>query len=301
MKRRELLGGLLLAFACTPTERPDHDEEALDPLLPLLPPRKPAAAIDMRFSSRPTLVLVIPEDFDQRRGRGRVFGELLNHGSDADLAPLALYDLVCAPMNELRRRFRELPRRGDPWLVLIDRTPAEPTVQAFEDPELDEMAKEHRPDEHDIDARITRLGILIRATVDADMVERLAELEESLLTPAVAAELKHTTLDGAAPRISLTAAAAGMVYAWGRSRREYESEQWLEERRRTATAALAAAARDRFTRGEAPAGSEWRLGYGCGEFVEGVEEDRGATACGMGRVPKRSARFLSFLLAGAPI
>lgn len=302
MKRRELLGGLLLAFACTPTDRPELDDEAPeDPPSSPPPPRRPPETVDMRLSSRPTLVLVIPEDFDQRRRRGRVFGELLNHGSDTDLAPLALFDLVCAPMSELRRRFRKLPRRGEPWLVLIDRTPAQPIVQAFEAPDLDALAENYRPDDPEIDARITRLGVLIRATVDAGMVERLAELEESLLTPALADELKHTTLDCAPPRISLTTAAAGMVYAWGQSHREYEAETRIERRRRTATEALAAAARDRFVRAEAPAGSEWARGYGCGEWTEGDAEGRNATSCGMGHVPERSTRFLSFFAAGAPI
>lgn len=50
-----------------------------------------------RTTTRPTLVLVVPRDETARWNRGLVFGELLNHGSDRELAPLALVDVVCAP------------------------------------------------------------------------------------------------------------------------------------------------------------------------------------------------------------
>lgn len=48
-------------------------------------------------TTRPTLVLVVPRDETTRWERGLQFGELLNHGSDRELAPLALVDVVCAP------------------------------------------------------------------------------------------------------------------------------------------------------------------------------------------------------------
>ncbi len=47
-------------------------------------------------TTRPTLVLVVPRDDSARWERGSAFGELLNHGGDRDLAPLALVDVVCA-------------------------------------------------------------------------------------------------------------------------------------------------------------------------------------------------------------
>lgn len=51
-------------------------------------------------TARPTLVLVVPRDEGRRWERGAAFGELLNHGSDAELAPLALADVVCAPAGD---------------------------------------------------------------------------------------------------------------------------------------------------------------------------------------------------------
>jgi len=50
-------------------------------------------------TTRPTLVLVVPRDESARWSRGVQFGELLNHGSDRELAPLALVDVVCAPAS----------------------------------------------------------------------------------------------------------------------------------------------------------------------------------------------------------
>ncbi len=52
-------------------------------------------------SGRALLVLVIPASDGARYERGRVFGELLNHGLNADLAPLATVEVVCATMTEL--------------------------------------------------------------------------------------------------------------------------------------------------------------------------------------------------------
>ncbi|HEX8953288.1 MAG TPA: hypothetical protein VF945_15645 [Polyangia bacterium] len=56
-----------------------------------------AAATAAATATRPTLVFVMPRDPSERWERGGAFGELLNHGDDHDLAPLALADVVCAP------------------------------------------------------------------------------------------------------------------------------------------------------------------------------------------------------------
>jgi hypothetical protein len=48
-------------------------------------------------SARPTLVFVVPTNAEKRSERGLAYGEVLVGGSDAELAPLALVDVVCAP------------------------------------------------------------------------------------------------------------------------------------------------------------------------------------------------------------
>ncbi|WP_437813618.1 hypothetical protein [Sorangium sp. So ce1078] len=43
-----------------------------------------------------------------------------------------------------------------------------------------------------------------------------------------------------------------------------------------------------------PGGAHWAIASGCGTTVEGVEDDGGLMACGMGHVPSKSRRFLYF-------
>jgi hypothetical protein len=55
------------------------------------------AAATAAISTRPTLVWVVPSNDKDRESRAAAFGRLLTNGSDRDLAPLALVDVVCAP------------------------------------------------------------------------------------------------------------------------------------------------------------------------------------------------------------
>ncbi|MCU0655686.1 MAG: hypothetical protein MUF64_10480 [Polyangiaceae bacterium] len=64
------------------------------------------AARRARDEGKKLLVLVIPEDTGLRHDRGTIFGEFLNHGSSADLAPLASAVVVCARTPAPRRSLR---------------------------------------------------------------------------------------------------------------------------------------------------------------------------------------------------
>jgi hypothetical protein len=63
----------------------------------------------------PTLVLVLPQKDELKYERGTAFGELLNYGSDRDLAPLALANVVCLSATQL-----PIPVAGDPLMVFDD-------------------------------------------------------------------------------------------------------------------------------------------------------------------------------------
>lgn len=63
-------------------------------------------------TTRPTLVLVVPTDESARWDRGAAFGELLNHGGDRELAPLALADVVCA-------RAQDYGLRDEPLMLFV--------------------------------------------------------------------------------------------------------------------------------------------------------------------------------------
>src|SRR5689334_20667425 len=54
-------------------------------------------------AGRPLLCLIIPETDADKWPRGRAFGELLNHGSDEQLAPLGLCEVIACRMAPLRR------------------------------------------------------------------------------------------------------------------------------------------------------------------------------------------------------
>src|SRR6184192_250765 len=67
---------------------------------------------------KPLLIIVNPANGEAKWERGAAFGEYLNHGSDAQLAPLAAYEVLCAPMSEVRRLAPDV--QGEPWLVAVD-------------------------------------------------------------------------------------------------------------------------------------------------------------------------------------
>jgi hypothetical protein len=57
--------------------------------------------------------LIIPREDRDKIDRGQAFGELLNYGSDRDLAPLALVNVVCLPAAQL-------DLANDPLMVFVD-------------------------------------------------------------------------------------------------------------------------------------------------------------------------------------
>ena len=67
---------------------------------------------------RPLVMLVIPAGDQAKYERGAAFGELFNHGTDAQLAPLSHVDVICAGMEEARRIDGDLPS-GEPLMVLF--------------------------------------------------------------------------------------------------------------------------------------------------------------------------------------
>ncbi len=127
----------------------------------------------------PLVVIVNPAADAGKYARGTAFGELLNHGSDAQLAPLALVEVVVAGMEELRRI---VPNQlaGEPWLVVVatDRTPARTTAI---DPAVPERGPSKRgrgdPDEDKaVDRRIAVLGGAVAAALPRPEASRVAEL-----------------------------------------------------------------------------------------------------------------------------
>ncbi len=127
----------------------------------------------------PLLVIVNPASDAGKYARGSAFGELLNHGTDAQLAPLALVEVVVAGMEELRRIVPN-PLNGEPWMVLVatDRTLAKAIAI---DPAVPETAPSKRgrgdPDEDQAaDRRIAVLGAALASALPRPPAPRVAEL-----------------------------------------------------------------------------------------------------------------------------
>ena len=70
-------------------------------------------------SLRAQLVIVVPADDTQKYRRGEVWGEYLNHGEPAQIAPLAHVDISCATMAELGPLTKEIS--GEPLAILFGR------------------------------------------------------------------------------------------------------------------------------------------------------------------------------------
>lgn len=225
---------------------------------------------------KPRLVIVIPIDATEQYHRGHAFGELLNNGSDAQLAPLAAFDVVCRKLADL-----DLVA-GDHEPLLVVQTPGQPVHTldtplpwTEEDPYLD----------LEVDARITALADLIARHVDGARLVAQACHERASLPPADLARLDQLphAVGELMPHDVDRAPATALLAARGPDR---EVNHHL-------TALLAASVRARLCSTPID-GAPWARATGCGVEVEGEPDSRGGIMCGMGHVPRRSQRFLKF-------
>jgi len=259
------------------------------------PPRDPPLACGPQETPfKPLLILVIPADESQQRRRGHAFGELLNHGSDAQLAALACFEVRCRRIAELEPGLRERLAE-EPMMLVLDPTaeaPLLPLSAALTDVDEDhdrwgtdtDWEQLARNNEAAIDARIAALAGLIAGAADGPRLaaqacrERQglpdADLQPLDALPASLGELGPRDLERA-PALALQLARSGD-----------------ETQRFHLNALLAASVRARLCDSPIP-GAPWARTHGCGVTVEGdTRESR--VACGMGNVPERSSRFLKF-------
>lgn len=303
MQRRKFLGTVAIGagFTALPMwlsrafgPQDDRCREPAPAPAPAREPRDPPPACapgDAPY--RPQLILVIPADRHEQHSRGRAFGELLNHGSDAQLAPLACFDVSCRRLDEL-----ELPAPPlDEPLMLVLEPGAAPLAlhAALPDAESDPSSFRWAPgrtdwdalarrEEEVIDERIAALAALIADTADGQRLLAQACRERQGLPPGELlrlAGLPHSLGElgprdvERAPALALLAARAG------------DAAQAAHLR-----ALLAGTVRARLCDSPVP-GAPWARTHGCGVTVEG-DARRSRIACGMGSVPPRSSRFLKF-------
>jgi len=244
---------------------------------------------------RPRLYLVIPSDLTRRRERGRVFGEFFNHGDELGLAQLAVFDIVCATTAEISAS-TGAAIIGEPWLVVVDMTRTDARPASLDDPELSRLATS-KGEERDevIDARIGRLSDLVKVALEPAMLERMRVAEAQGLSDPLREELSIVLEQQVTPRLAVVAAAPATLLGRLRVVEEGKGDWMAAELNGILTPRLAELTRERFVRSKPPQGARWGWSGGCGSRIEGSRTNV-AIGCGMGHVPERSRRFLSFLV-----
>ncbi|HEX5136460.1 MAG TPA: twin-arginine translocation signal domain-containing protein [Planctomycetota bacterium] len=236
---------------------------------------------------KPLLVLVIPKNDEQKRGRGHVFGEALNHGGNDLYLDLALCELVCAPVPEVTKQLKDVKVNGEPLMLLVETgggaarvVPVDVDVRyenGYRDgtENADEAAKQ----------RVEKVAAALRAAIAPD--------RETLAARAALAEKRLPADDVRAIRNALAAKImwsdelldrGAAIVRLAKETPDVAKQNALLER-------LAAVAKKRVT-GAPPPGAKWAKECGCGTEIDGGEPE--AIACGMGFVPKISQRFLWF-------
>lgn len=305
MQRRKFLGTVTIGagFTVLPMwlsrafgPHPDRCPETAPGPAPSSQPRRdpPAACGPLDAPFKPQLILVIPSDRGLQYRRGQAFGELLNHGSDEQLAALACFEVRCRRIDELEPALRE-QLTAEPLMLLLDAS-ADPSLLPLDialtyvEDEPDRWGGRHdweeieRRKEAAIDARITVLADLIAGAADGSRLSAQACRERQGLPPADLqrlAELPHS-LGELGPADLDRAPALGLLAA-----RSGDAQQ----REHLATL-LAASVRARLCDSPIP-GAPWARTHGCGVTIEG-DTRQSRVACGMGSVPARSSRFLKF-------
>ena len=245
-------------------------------------------------AGKPLLVFIIPQDSGAKWERGHAFGAWLNHGTAEELWALALAEVACATMNDLRRL---VPTVGldEPLMVVVetDAVPANVTrlnaelgkSQRGRPPaSVNDWREQERQEEAQVDGQIATLARLARKGLNEGegTLARRAAQARAALPPELLAQLV-----GGTPSPALLAQPAQL---------DRLAAVWTAaepERAAGRVTALGAAVKQRLLHQRLP-GSHWATSHGCGTSIEGHPDFGRGIACGMGHVPTKSARFLYF-------
>lgn len=121
-------------------------------------------------SQRPQLVIVVPADDGQKYRRGEVWGEYLNHGAPAQLAPLDHVDVSCATMKELGALARDVA--GEPLALLFER---DGSVRALDTkvPDYNGRFDGKNNDDAIVDRRIALVSKMVAEALPAPPVDNV--------------------------------------------------------------------------------------------------------------------------------
>ncbi len=287
MKRRHFLGAAALGTAAAGLpgflEKAFAQQRDPDDAAAIVADAYRRAAL----AGRPLFVIVVPSD-ERKYDRGHAWGELLNNGTDEQLWPFALVEVVAAPYSAVRRVIPSAPADEPVGLVVETLGPPRTTSMTLELPELDMGwdEPEGRAD-HQIDDRMSRLAGAVRGVIaaGAPALESRATQVGARLEAWESHRLEQVL--GSRARLSADLARRGSAIVALAAERDPAVRTELRAR-------LSAVAReDLVTR--PVAGAHWASSWGCGTEIEGIPEDQQmVVGCGMGHVPERSQRFLYF-------
>jgi len=238
-----------------------------------------------RRLQRALLVFVVPVDEMMRYKRGTSLGAYLNHGSDRQLAPLALCEVVCATMTELSE-LSPATYDAEPSFVLIESVslPAKPRHSSV----TLKAATDYENGDANADTNISSIAKAIAAVVmpgnrvsKSMLAQRDTEAEKALLPVLVNTPDKRELS-------KVDRHAAGLMSV---------ALQVKGEVRVAILAGLAASARARIRDKPVP-GARWAHAFGCGPttYEDQPADTNVGYLCGMGHVPAKSERFLAFLV-----
>ena len=276
-----------------PSSEDQRDEEPIPPLDVVLKEAFERA----RGVGKPLLVFVVPAELDEVWKRQHLLGQYLNMCSPEALADLALCECACARPADIAIVFPDVPEvRGEPLMVLVESGPVTSVLQL--DAELPELVVRWGRTQAENDRaekefenlalhRVERIGELVKKAVaiDRPMLEQRAVQVRAALTEEVDTLVEQALrAPDAMPLDTIDRLAALLRIA---------AEDHLE-RRETCIDAIARSARERLRTGP-PAGAWWAKNVSCGAHeLEGHREEATFYACGMGRIPEASRRFLHF-------
>jgi hypothetical protein len=226
-----------------------------------------AALERAKAAGKPLLVLANPADAAARADRGDRFGVFLNRATDAQLAPLALCELICADEKRVHERFPAAPTQAPLLLVETDgRAPPFKGLTWSPPPE----SWRRRGDEDTQKATLE-----VRRDIDAIAAGVKEALWGAPVQERRLAQLRSVVGPGASE------AAATIDEAMKRAALVIQTPQ--------GTTQLARGVEARWRRAPPP-GAKWAVSSGCGTDIEGGEPNM--MDCGMGFIPEISQRFL---------
>jgi len=251
-----------------------------------------------RASGRPLLVVLIPSDPARYNRAGERWGAILNSGSQAVLADLALCVVVCAKLREVHEVFGNseyMPFR-ETDAVLVEPATGVPSSLEFDlvDFETEPFPYGRTPEvdfETVVRERLVPAEQDLRAAIAAD-VETLErrEHEAELALGAARVNAIRTSLETTAGPTQGDAELAPAVVRLAAERTPARRDEWT---------ALLASVTQKSIVDAPPQGAAWATSFGCGVTVEGRPEESCGIACGMAMNSAVSSRFLYFYTDGA--